>query len=701
MCLVALLSVLLPTTPAHAVPSQVPDATAGTNGTVYALLEVGDRVYVGGKFSWAGPYTGNGAAVSGTDGQRLASSAFPSGPVLAAAADGSGGWYVGGSFTKIGKAGRLGVARINKNGGLAGWNPSVTGTVEAIVVGSGAVYLGGSFSTVGGQARSNLAAVDPGTGAVLSFDPAPNGPVHALALSPDGSTLYAGGSFTTAGGASRSNLAAIDVTTGLSTSFDPAPNGPVHALALSPDGSTLYAGGSFTTAGGASRSNLAAIDVAMGLSTSFDPAPNGPVHALAAGSATLYAGGSFTTAGGASRSNLAAIDVATGLSTSFDPAPNGAVRSLSLSGTRLLAGGDFTSAGGASRVRVAAFDTTTGAADAFDPRADATVRALAVSGAKAYVGGDFSMLNGAPRNNVAAIDSSTGEVDLGWNANANAKVRAIAASPDGSIVYIGGSFFKVDGVPRDKVAAVSAVTGDATSWKPNASGEVRAIATSGDAVYVGGFFTQIGGENRSYLAKVSAGTGIVDPAFDAQADGGVRALDITPDGSKLYAGGDFHSIGGGSRNGAAELDPASGASTSWDPSEGGVVLDVELSPDGATLYFSTTSNRTHRFEPATSNTPTWSMHSGGDVQAIAVSPDHSIIYLGGHFGKFTTQNVDRKRIGAIYASDMTVTDWYPKMNSFYGVWAFQATDDALLVGGDFTRTGGREQRYFARFSGTP
>jgi hypothetical protein len=653
MCLVALLSVLLPTTPAHAVPSQVPDATAGTNGTVYALLEVGDRVYVGGKFSWAGPYTGNGAAVSGTDGQRLASSAFPSGPVLAAAADGSGGWYVGGSFTKIGKAGRLGVARINKNGGLAGWNPSVTGTVEAIVVGSGAVYLGGSFSTVGGQARSNLAAVDPGTGAVLSFDPAPNGPVHALALSPDGSTLYAGGSFTTAGGASRSNLAAIDVTTGLSTSFDPAPNGPVHALALSPDGSTLYAGGSFTTAGGASRSNLAA------------------------------------------------IDVATGLSTSFDPAPNGAVRSLSLSGTRLLAGGDFTSAGGASRVRVAAFDTTTGAADAFDPRADATVRALAVSGAKAYVGGDFSMLNGAPRNNVAAIDSSTGEVDLGWNANANAKVRAIAASPDGSIVYIGGSFFKVDGVPRDKVAAVSAVTGDATSWKPNASGEVRAIATSGDAVYVGGFFTQIGGENRSYLAKVSAGTGIVDPAFDAQADGGVRALDITPDGSKLYAGGDFHSIGGGSRNGAAELDPASGASTSWDPSEGGVVLDVELSPDGATLYFSTTSNRTHRFEPATSNTPTWSMHSGGDVQAIAVSPDHSIIYLGGHFGKFTTQNVDRKRIGAIYASDMTVTDWYPKMNSFYGVWAFQATDDALLVGGDFTRTGGREQRYFARFSGTP
>src|SRR3990170_1391684 len=97
LCLVALFLGLLPVTAAQAAPSETPDATAGTNGTVYALLEVGDRIYVGGKFSWAGPYTGNGAAVSGTDGQRLSPSAFTSGPVLAAAADGSGGWYMGGS----------------------------------------------------------------------------------------------------------------------------------------------------------------------------------------------------------------------------------------------------------------------------------------------------------------------------------------------------------------------------------------------------------------------------------------------------------------------------------------------------------------------------------------------------------------------------------------------------------------------------
>ena len=93
------------------------------------------------------------------------------------------------------------------------------------------------------------------------------------------------------------------------------------------------------------------------------------------------------------------------------------------------------------------------------------------------------------------------------------------------------------------------------------------------------------------------------------------------------------------------------------------------------------------------------MHSGGDVQAIGATAD--TVYLGGHFTKFTTQNVERPRIGAVDASTMDVLDWYPGMNSFYGVWAFDIQPNALLVGGDFTRTGGREQRYFARFTGTP
>src|SRR5215208_1208332 len=94
-------------TPALAVVVAKPDATAGTNGTVYAVLQVGGRVYLGGKFSWAGPLTGNGSAVNGTDGTRLSSGARPNGVVRAAVAGPSGSWYVGGDFTKVGKSNRL------------------------------------------------------------------------------------------------------------------------------------------------------------------------------------------------------------------------------------------------------------------------------------------------------------------------------------------------------------------------------------------------------------------------------------------------------------------------------------------------------------------------------------------------------------------------------------------------------------------
>jgi hypothetical protein len=340
-----------------------------------------------------------------------------------------------------------------------------------------------------------------------------------------------------------------------------------------------------------------------------------------------------------------------------------------------------------------------GSIGAWNPRADASVHAVAASGSKAYVGGDFRMLNGAPRNNVAALEASTGEVDLGWNANANAKLRALAASPDGQTIYLGGSFFKVGGLPRNKVAAVDAATGVPTPWKPNANREVRAIIAAGDGVWIGGAFTQIAGTQTSFLAGVSATTGAPLAGFDAGADAMVRALDVSPDGAKLYVGGDFRRVGGASRNGAAELVSATGAATPFAPTEGGVVLDVELSPDGRYLYFCTTSNRTHRFEPAASNAPLWSMHTGGDVQAIASTAE--TVYVGGHFTKFTTQNVERRRIGAVRAVDAGVVDWNPRTNSFYGPWAMLAVDGGLLVGGDFTSTGGQQQPYFARFSGTP
>jgi hypothetical protein len=680
-------------TPALATPTTSPDPTAGTNGTVYAVQEIGGRIYVAGKFSWAGPLTGNGSAVNATDGLR-SSSPVVTGPVLASAPDGNGGWYLGGSFTKIGKANRVGLARINATGGLATWTAAVQGSVRAIAVSSGMIYVGGSFSAVGGQSRANLAALDV-AGNVLPWNPGTNGPVEALAVT--GSNVLVGGSFSSAGGSPRANLAEIDAA-GAATPWNPGAEGTVESVVV--NGSVIYVGGSFDSIGTSARPGLAAID-GNGAPTLWTPPVEGTIESLGlASDGDVIAGGAFTVTTGSPQTNVARFEAT---DASLIPWPdavlNGPVRTLSVGVDAVRLGGEFTTAGTVSRPRTAAFDLTTGTLTAWNPRADAAVRTVSASGSRLFVGGDFRMLNGAPRNNVAAIDAASGEVDLGWNANANAKVRGLTASPDGSTIYLGGTFFKVGGVPRDKVAAVSATTGQPTAWKPSLNGEVRAIATSGDAVYVGGYFTQAVGQTEGYLAKLSAADGSLDPAFHARADGGVRAIEVSPDGSKVYPGGDFRSIGGQQRVGIAELDATTGDATSFAPTEGGVVLDVELSADGSMMYCATTSNRTHRYRPSTGNTPLWTLRTGGDVQAIGVADE--AIYVGGHFTKFTSLNVVRVRIGAVDPETGNALAWAPTMNSFYGVWAFDVTDDALLVGGDFTRTGGMDQPYFARFSGTP
>src|SRR5918994_1486498 len=149
---------------AEASPSPTPDATAGTNGDVLTIVQVGTRTYLGGSFSWAGPFTGSGVVVGDSDGRRIGATPRINGPVRAAVADGVGGWYVGGEFTFVNGQPRASIAHLLASGAVTAWNPGADGTVLSLAVGGNKVYAGGSFATVGGQARGNLAAVDTASG---------------------------------------------------------------------------------------------------------------------------------------------------------------------------------------------------------------------------------------------------------------------------------------------------------------------------------------------------------------------------------------------------------------------------------------------------------------------------------------------------------------------------------------------------------
>jgi hypothetical protein len=96
---------------------------------------------------------------------------------------------------------------------------------------------------------------------------------------------------------------------------------------------------------------------------------------------------------------------------------------------------------------------------------------------------------------------------------------------------------------------------------------VRSFARNAQGkVIVGGDFLTIAGQNHAFLARLDPTTGIADPNWNAQANGGVSAVLVNPDGA-VYAGGEFTSLGGVPRSRIAKLSTSGSAivDPDWNP----------------------------------------------------------------------------------------------------------------------------------------
>jgi trimeric autotransporter adhesin len=651
-----------------------------TDGPVYAEALSGSTLYIGGNFSNVGPHTGSFATFATSSGQRahLPPVTGPNnGEVLAIVSDGVGGWYLGGDFTSIGGITRNRIAHITAAGEVdPNFDPNANDSVESLALSADGktLYVGGGFSMIGGQAHADLAALSTADGgAVSSFDPNPNGDVGMLALSPDGQTLYTGGDFTSIGGQSRNYLAAVSTADGNAlSSFNPGPDRNVQAIALSPDGKTLYAGGYFTSIGGQSRFRLAALSTGDGSAlSSFAPSldPNGLPAALelSPDGNTLYVGGQFATLDGQTRNGLGALSTADGsLISSFDPKAesNTQVQALALSadGKTLYVGGPFGgSIGGQTRHDLAALSTADGTATSFSPEPSSEVNALAVSpdGGGLGVGGSFTWFP-VERHNLAAINVDTGEV-TSFNPDPDSDVRAFAVSPDGETLYVGGGFHSVGGQSRNSIAALSTTDGTAlSSFNPgfDIDNSVSSLALSpdGTTLYVGGAFGYIGGQTDSpYLAAVSTSDGSALASFRPDPDCNVNQIALSSDGQTLYFDGCFGSVGTQTRHNLAAVATADGSVVpSFDPEPSGAVGPLALSSDGQTLY------------------------AGGAFYAIGgLSRDY--------LAALSTAN----------GSALAAFDPNPNANGYLDALALSSDGQTLYAGGDFTSIGGQSRNYLA------
>jgi hypothetical protein len=630
------------------------------------------------------------------------------GSVSAAVPDGSGGWYIGGSFSKVGGVSRSNLARVLADGSVAAWNPSPDKAVYALALSGNTLYVGGEFFVIAGNVRGGVAALDATSGVVRPWHPPANTlpgvrAVHAIAVS--GNTIYLGGTFTTIHGLTRNRIAAVDATTAALTDWDPDPNAGVTDLAVG--NGVLYVAGGFTSIGGVTRNRIAALDFATGVPTAWNPNAShfiqqSEVKDIEVSGGIVYAAGSFSNIGGMGRYGLAALDAVTGTATGWNPGPDNFAYSLAVSGGIVYVGGDFTTIGGQPRAYAAALDAATGAATAWDPQVDGDVQAIAVSGNQIYVGGGFGSVGAVARQHLAALDATTGML-TDWNPGADGSVAAMVLN--GSTLYVGGAFSTIGGQFRSRLAALDVATGTPTAWNPTPGpsweSSVAALALEGGTLYVGGVFDNVGGSLRKNLAAVDIETGAVTP-FRADANQvpgmGIGWVgNIVVHGGSVFVAGSFGVIGGVGRTGVAALDPVSGAVKPWNPgpSPHNPSSVTSLVAFGGTVFvggdFSFIGGQ-HRngiaaIDAATGSATAWNPAPVGTgyttVSALAL--DGGTLYAAGHFN--TIGGETRPGLAALDVTSGAALPWDPNAgglpNAGGSPWTLR-----LVVGGGTVYVGG-------------
>lgn len=374
---------------------------------------------------------------------------------------------------------------------------------------------------------------------------------------------------------------------------------------------------------------------------------------------------------------------------------------------------------------------------------DGSVKTFAQVGNRMVAGGTFTTVT-APgsstvltRNYLVAFDATTGAVDTAFLPAVDGEVDTLLASPDGSTLYVGGMFTYVNGARSKSLVAVNLTTGaTVTSFVvPPANGVVNDLKLVGNRLFVAGTFTQLGSTVHAGLASLNPVTGAVDPYMNLQMSGhhnyrgsgaiagvGAKKIDVTPDGSRMVAIGNFTQVSGQARDQIVMVDltgPSAAVSTNWATnaytptcfSNGydSYMRGLQISPDGTYFVVVTTGgyyggsfqacDAAARFETSSTGTdvqPTWVDFTGTDsLYSVAVTG--TAVYIGGHqrwlnnpYGQDYAGPgaVPRPGLAALDPVNGVPLSWNPGRNPRgHGAEALLATASGLWVGSDTTAIG--------------
>jgi hypothetical protein len=369
----ATVSMVLAASTAWAAIGSSPDPLIpGVDGRVWAMVRIGDTVYVGGQFDnvllpGGGSAVRHDLAAFGIDGTlkpwapAVEGAPGEPGRVFALATNGTT-IYVGGDYASINGAPRDDLAAVGLTGSVTSWHADASNQVRALMISGSTLYAGGQFGFIEGTHRTRLAAIDlsvslpGGAPALLSWAPKANRSVRSISQLQSGDIVVAG-QFTEMkeqGSSSwdSSKLYIQSLTPATSSNpgrFQPWAEHPqdfIWDTIVIPDGRVAVGRGGVN--GGS-----------IGLYTpngtlTWHHGGNGDVQAVGYANGQVIAGGHFSSIGGGGPNEppegthiprLVAYNPMGGaLDTTWQPWPDSAKGVWSLLGTadKLFVGGDFT-----------------------------------------------------------------------------------------------------------------------------------------------------------------------------------------------------------------------------------------------------------------------------------------------------------------------------------------------------------------------
>ncbi|MBK6368248.1 MAG: hypothetical protein IPH05_16620 [Flavobacteriales bacterium] len=667
-CLVIFIAlVVLPDTSVHAQTLNT-DWWHTAGGSVSAMVPStdGSVIYMAGSFNYIGPVVTYGALLDLELGQPTLGLPMPNGTVECSVPDGAGGWYIGGVFSEVGGEARSKVAHIDANGALNSWQVDVgDGTMMSLFLDGSTLYMSGTFITVAGETRSGVAAVNAMTGALLPFAPVLGDAFfpRAKAMAVVGSTLIMGGKFGSVNGVQRNYLAAVDKVTGELASWNPNPSSEVFAMRLSEDGGTVHIGGSFTTIASQSRTRTAAFNTSTFSLLPWTVAASSAVRAMDIEGDIMVLGGEFTTLGGLPRENLGAVDLPTGSVLDWVADTDEDVLAVALHDNVVHVGGDFTEIGGMVRRHIAAVDMTSSAVTDWDPVSGSDIYTLTVSGSKIFAGGWYTSIGGKVRNKLMAMDPVTGR-PTDWDAGAvndYGSISDLALSPDGQVLYGSGSFNEmIGGQQRKHLVALDVNTALALPWGPRPDQQVSQIELSpdGSVLYAAGYFSAVDGVQRSSLAAFNADpqqTELLpwDPNCTA---GSVVTMALSSDGSTLYVGGSFR---------------ADNSTIGGQPRDRIAALSTSMNTNNATAWTAPLAG------PVAIGTSTAMVYS------LLLDPTGENLYIGGHFQSaegHTVSGEPRDALAAVSTITGAALPWNPGANDRISELKWSGHGELMITG---------------------